>query len=167
VQNLVVEDGGDAEARLLDEPLLERVGEACGLARVFALALSRDLPDAVLEHEPRLLGREVAAVGRGAGTRPDLRALLPDADELRHLLFERHAAEQVRHAPLDGQARVLIVGRPALPPRRARRCGDECEEREQESRQKAELFHRLFMVVDGKRVTCHLTWPRSGSDRSA
>ena len=89
----------------------------------------REAADAVREILRRDLGREVA-VGR-----LHLGLLLPDRDELRDLLVERHAREQVLDAPFDRLARVLVerllrlraVGAAAataqrsLPPRRPTR----------------------------------------------
>ena len=128
VQNLVVEDSRDAKARLLNEPLLQSVGEDGSLARVFALALARNLPDAILHHQPSLLRREVAARRRKVCLRIDLRLVSPETDELRDLLFESHPAQQIRHAPLDRQARILIIRhlRLCLHSRSNDRCSNEC-----------------------------------------
>src|SRR5689334_15810124 len=47
VQDLVVEDSGNAEARVFDEPLLHGVGKLGAFARAFVFLLARDLADAV------------------------------------------------------------------------------------------------------------------------
>ena len=59
---LVVKNRGDAEPRVLDQPLLHCVGKHRPLARAFSFSLSRNLADAVF-HDLRCFGRvEVAAI---------------------------------------------------------------------------------------------------------
>lgn len=114
MERLVVKDRRDTEPRVLDQPSLDGVRKGRRLARALSLVLARDLPDAVLHHHGRALGREVAAVDREVGLRSGLRPLRPQADELRDLLLERHARQQVRDAPLDRKPRVLVLGRGRL-----------------------------------------------------
>src|SRR5581483_7584281 len=79
-------------------------------ARVGAFALPCYFADAMPHHFGGFFGREIAAVAEVAAERPLLRLPDPERRHLRDLLFDGHAAEQVRDAAFDGQVRVAIIG---------------------------------------------------------
>ena len=115
VEALLVDDHGDAEARLLDEEPLDGVGQVRHRARAQAAARvagPADLPEsaAVAEMLPGLLRVEPALV-----VDEHRRLLLPDAEHLGDLLLERHPREQVG-GPFVGALR-------RIPVRQGRRCG--------------------------------------------
>src|SRR5437867_11814928 len=62
MQNLIVQNRGDAEPRVFDQPFLHRVREDGALAPTFLLSLSRDLADAILHHLRGPFRREIAAI---------------------------------------------------------------------------------------------------------
>src|SRR5262249_47385983 len=87
VKYLVMKNRGNAEPRVLHQPLLHCVGKRRGFARAFAFSLSRDLADAVF-HYFRGFGRiKVTAIGREICLWSNLRAVAPKTNELRDLLF--------------------------------------------------------------------------------
>jgi len=71
--------------------------------------LSRDLADAVLHDLRGFCGREVTAIGREICLRIDLRSIGPQAGQLRDLLFERHARQEIGNSSIDWKARILVV----------------------------------------------------------
>ena len=114
VQALFVKNHGDAQPALLDEELLNGVGELGHLPRVLAaagIARPADLPQAVAVSEigPRFLQIEVALL-----IEQQRRLALPNADHLRSLLFERHPRDEIGHALFHGQLRIAISGVPEL-----------------------------------------------------
>jgi len=108
-ERLLVGDGGDAEPRVLHQVTLELVQEAgapFGLDRARAEG-PRELPHAVAQQlVHRLVMRGPAAAG------PVLAGVFrwpqPDGEELRDLLLEGHAFEQVGNALVDGKTRITI-----------------------------------------------------------
>jgi hypothetical protein len=118
VQGLLVEHHGDAEARVLDHPLLDRVGELGVLARAAHvragggpanLAGARQLAEAMTEQCGRAARDEGAL---GVLQRLERR---PARDELRDLLLDRHAPEQIDDALGDRAGGVLVQRRRWLP----------------------------------------------------
>ncbi len=108
-QRLLVGDGGDAEARVLQQVALELVhgaGAPFGLDRARAEG-SRELPHAVAQQLGHVeAARGPAAAGpvlAGVARRPE-----PDGEELRDLLLERHAFQQVGGALVGGEPRIAI-----------------------------------------------------------
>ena len=112
VQPLFVVQQRDAEARVLDDVLLQGVRQLRFLARVqvllavLVLRRARDLTQAVGEQRLRLVVRE-----GGAQLIVDQHAALrePVGGELRDLLFQRHAREQIGDALVRRQLRVEVL----------------------------------------------------------
>ena len=105
VQSLLVQDRRDPEAGLLDQELLDGVGQLRRLARVVLGARPRDLADPVRHQLARLRGREQSGLAVvDAGVLPVHRLELCD------LLDGRHAPEQVGHAHVDNKL-LITVGR--------------------------------------------------------
>ena len=123
VQGLVVHQQGNAQAGLFPGPLLGGVDVAGGLDGVAALGAvlgagggvdhgggleapavgrARDLAQAIGEALAGGLGREVAfrRLDGGLGQ--------PDADQLRGLFLDRHAAQQVLDPGVDRLGRILV-----------------------------------------------------------
>ena len=108
VQALLVKDHGDAEPAVLDEELLDGVGEFRHAARVLALA---GIAGTAHLAEPASLFESGLGFGRveiAVGIHQRLGFLLPDAHHLRGLFLQRHASEQVFHPPGSGQCSVPI-----------------------------------------------------------
>ncbi len=108
VQAFLMEDDRDAQPGVLDEELLNVVGQLrhfSGVAAAAGIAGPADLTEAeaILEMGPGFLQVEPAFL-------VDHRAalLLPDAEHLRDLFFQRHARQQVLDAALDGEFRIAI-----------------------------------------------------------
>ena len=141
VQRLALEDLRDTQAGLLDQVSLDCVAQDGAVARAH-------LRIRAVEAEERLTG------GLGvelAGGVDDLDGLLRALrGQLRDLLFERHAGQQVRDPLLDGQPRILIWGRGVLPRRDPRNQSEHAERecrshcRFPESSRKAQLYHERF-----------------------
>ena len=110
VQALLVEDHRNAQAAVLEEELLDGVGQLGHAASVLAaagIARPADLSQsaAVAKRLLRLLEIEVALrIHQRLGLR------LPDAQHLRGLFLQRHPREQVLDAPGGGQTGVFISG---------------------------------------------------------
>ena len=124
VQRLFVEQDRNAEPGALHRPMLRGIDIVRGLARASiglvrgraggagcgrrgdsaTIRRARDLTDAVRKGRDRALGGKMP-VGR-----LDPILVLPDGDELRHLLVEGHAREQVLDPALDRLGRVLVEG---------------------------------------------------------
>ena len=96
MQRLLVQDGRDAEAGLLDQELLDGVGEFGGFARIALLARSSDLTNPARHQLTRLRRREQA---RLLVVQPSAKPV--DPLELRDFFRRCHAAEQVGHAGVD------------------------------------------------------------------
>ena len=110
VQALFVKNHGNAQPALLDEELLNGVGELGHLPRVLAaarIARPADLSQAVAVSEigTGFLQTEVALL-----IEQQRRLALPNAQHLRSLLFERHPRYEIGHALFHGQSRVAIGG---------------------------------------------------------
>ena len=141
MQRLALEDLRDTQAGLLDQVSLDCVAQDGAVARAH-------LRIRAVEAEERLTG------GLGvelAGGVDDLDGLLRALrSQLRDLLFERHAGQQVRDPLLDGQPRILIGGRGVLPRRDPRNQSEHAERecrshcRFPESSRKAQLYHERF-----------------------
>ena len=99
VQRLLVKDHGDAEARVVLHPPLDRVGELRLRTRPVAVARALDPADPHPEPLRRTGGVETPL---GVG---DLLLGVPEAQHLRHLLLQRHAREEVLHASRRWEAR--------------------------------------------------------------
>ena len=101
VQALLVDDGRDAQARLLHEEALDLVGQRGddGHLEARGAGHARDLPDARSEALVGLAGLDAGAV-------EDLED--PDRAELGELLLERHAAQEVVDAIGDRERRIEV-----------------------------------------------------------
>ena len=118
VQRLFVKHHRNPEAAVFDHMLLNRIGENRSRARSFAevrrrflLGLGCALAGATHLSEPELeklasflIGGEVAVF---IGQQLPL-IVHPHRLRLRNLLFERHAAQEIRDALVHGQARIAI-----------------------------------------------------------
>jgi hypothetical protein len=100
---LLVHDGGDAETRCLHQETLDGVHEGGALARPQPARTTdaRDVPRAVAQQLARL------RFGEGLGLDEPGR---PHAAELRQLLVERHARQEVVHARIEATRGVPIGG---------------------------------------------------------
>jgi hypothetical protein len=122
VQSLLVGHHGDAEARVLDQPLLHGVVEDGVLARaqedpgrlVAQLRGAGELAQPVGDERAGARGIELAG---GVG---DLLLPLPDGEGLRDLLVEGHAREEIPHA-LVHRTRAIAIERGVLRERGRRR----------------------------------------------
>ena len=103
VERLLVEEGRDAEPRLLDEEALDRVARLRrgDRAEVRRAGHPADVADAVCEAvaDERRIQLRLA---------PE-QLERPERAELGELLVERHPCEQVRDAGVDRQARVPVA----------------------------------------------------------
>ena len=110
VQAFVVKHHGNAEARVLLHPLLQRVGELRFFARAVGdFAGTRHLADAVLQQDGGVVGEERAFVIDEARLgSPHEDGVLPDAFDLRDFFFERHAREEIGEALFDGEFGVAV-----------------------------------------------------------
>jgi hypothetical protein len=112
VERLLVGEGGDAEPRVLDEPLLHGVdedralpgsqGDSLGL--LAELARPGQLADPMCQRGPGTFGVEPPIV---AG---DPILLSPEGERLSGLLLERHPRQQVGDAALHGHPGILVGG---------------------------------------------------------
>jgi hypothetical protein len=110
VQAFLVEHDGDAEARVLEEELLDGVGQFRHGARFLAATGVGGTADLA----------EAAAVAKGLLRFGEIEValfidqllglLLPDAEHLHGLLFEGHAGEQVFDAARGGKFGILVSG---------------------------------------------------------
>ena len=103
MQGLLVQDGRNAQTRLLDQKLLQGVCQLRRLARVVLVARTGDLADPVRHDLACPRWRKEARL------RVTDEGVVPvDRFELRHLLGRRHARQQVGHARLDRQLRIAV-----------------------------------------------------------
>src|SRR5262252_3558826 len=103
-----MKDDRDAQAGMLDEKLLDGIGQLSIFLRVFSftrVAGPADLSDtmALFETGLRFFQIEVPI-----GIKESFRFLLPDTHHLRGFFLKGHAAEQVMNALLDWQSRVFV-----------------------------------------------------------
>jgi hypothetical protein len=109
VKYFVVKNCGDAESRVFDEPLLNRVGKFCSLAWIFLFSLARDLSNAMFHDFRGFFRREVSAVCFEITWRLDLWATTPKTSQLCDFFFERHSRKQIGNPPFDWQTRILVI----------------------------------------------------------
>ena len=108
MQTLLVKNHRDSQAAVLDEELLDRVGEFRHAARVLALARVAGAADlaqsaAILKCGLGLLQIKIAfAIDQG------LWLLLPDTEHLCGFFLQRHAREQISHSVRSGQRGILV-----------------------------------------------------------
>ena len=113
VQAFLVEEDGNAQARVLHRVVLNRIHERYGLASVSERMLvgaaaaanvtgAGDLADAGREDLFGFGGVEVA------GGSQDLLLAIPDAGDLGDLLFQRHAGEEILHALVHGGVGIFV-----------------------------------------------------------
>ena len=148
VDRFLVEHGGDAEPRALDQELLHRVDVGHGLSRPAArsarhrdLARSRHLAHAVREHRLRLRGVEDPPLVLEG------RLLLPHAAELGDLLLEGHPPQEILHPGLHREGLVA----PGCRFRGGRRGGKGREAQEGERERTLGRRHGCFSLDRGPR----------------
>src|SRR5687768_267799 len=77
VQDFVVKHRRDAQAGILNQPLLNRVGKDGSLAGIFSFSLAGDLPNAIFHYDLRLFRRKIAAICGKVRLWPGLWSLRP------------------------------------------------------------------------------------------
>ena len=117
VQAFLVKNHRNAEPRMFDEKFLDRVGQFRRFAGIFAdagvarhaagVAGAADLSDAMAVFESCLAflkSKLPAASSSFVGF------FLPDAHHLRGLFFQRHARQQILHAPRSRRGGIFVKG---------------------------------------------------------
>src|SRR5262249_7843038 len=95
VQTLLLEEDGDSQTRVFDDPLLQCVGELCHFSGSAVLAGARHLAQAIFQKKSSTIRQKFAILAdKQQRLVMDNASVLPAPTELRDLFLQRHTSQQ-------------------------------------------------------------------------